>query len=134
LKDTTTLNIDAIANQLNDINEGKLTLKATNFYPFSLVITGVFLDENNKLLDYFIEEPDNLIGAPLIDVNGKVTVPKISFIQIPLNKAKLQNLLKAKKIAYYIKFNTESGIKPTLFYEDYNLDLLLSTEFNYNIK
>ena len=134
LKDTTTFNLDALTEQIDHINEGKLILKAFNSYPFSLKLYGVILDENNNPIDHLINSPGNVIDAPLLDANQQVIDSKVSIIYIPFDKSKLENMKRARKIAYYIEFNTGNGNQPVSFLKNYKLDLLLTSEFNYTIK
>lgn len=134
LKDTTTFNLDALTEQIDRINEGKLILKATNSYPFSLKLKGILLDENNNPIDQLITSPGNVIEAPLLDANLQVIESKVSIIYIPFDKAKLESMKRARKIAYYVEFNTANGNQSITFYKNYKLDLLLTSEFNYTIK
>jgi len=131
LKDTSEFNAESLEAQLGNINEGFLLLRARNSYPFSLKITGVLLDENNVALEPLISGPDNLIQEPVIDANGIVTSAKETFLKIPFDKGKLDNIVKAKKIAYYIEFNSNNT--PTTFYNYQKLDLLLTADFNYSV-
>jgi len=134
LKDTTTFNIDALAEQINLVNDGKLILKATNSYPFSLKLTGILLDEFNHPIEQLISSPNNLIESPLLNVSQEVTSPKTSILYIPFDRSKLENMKRAKKIAYYIEFNTANGSQVVSFYKNYKLELLLTSEFNYTVK
>lgn len=134
LKDTTSFNIDALSEQVDLVNDGRLILKATNSYPFSLKLTGVLLDENNQAIQELISSPNNIVEGPLLDINQQVIGEKTSIIYIPFDKAKLENMKKAKKIAYYIEFNTVNGSQTVSFYKNYKLDLLLTSEFNYTVK
>jgi len=134
LKDTTSFNVNTLSEQLDLVNDGRLILKATNSYPFSLKLTGILLDENNQPIEQLIAGPNNLIDAPLLDINQIVTAEKTTVIYIPFDKAKLENMKKARKIAYYVEFNTANGSQSVSFYKNYKLDLLLTSEFNYTIK
>lgn len=133
LRDTTEFNASALEEQLSNINEGFLLLRAHNSYPFSLKITGVLLDENNNQLEALIAGPENEIQAPLLDGNGIVVATKETFLKIPFDRAKLENIVKAKKIAYYIEFNTANSPSSITFYDHYKLDLLLTADFNYTL-
>ena len=134
LKDTTTFNLDALSEQLDLVNDGRLILKATNSYPFSLKLTGILLDENNQAIEQLIVAPNNSIDAPILDINQIVAADKTSIIYIPFDRSKLENMKKARKIAYYVVFDTANGNQAISFYKNYKLDLLLTTEFNYTIK
>jgi hypothetical protein len=131
LKDTSEFNAEALEAQLGNINEGFLLLRARNSYPFSLKITGILLDENNVVLEPLISAPDNFIEAPVLDANGIVTSAKETFLKVSFDKGKLDNIVRAKKIAYYVEFNSNNS--PATFYNYQKLDLLLTADFNYSI-
>ncbi|MBK6835360.1 MAG: hypothetical protein IPG89_14260 [Bacteroidetes bacterium] len=133
LRDTTEFNATALEEQLGNINEGFLLMRANNSYPFSLKITAVLLDENNNQLESLIAAPDNEIQAPLLDANNIVVASKETFLKIPFDKGKLESIVKAKKIAYYIEFNTANSPASITFYNHYKLDLLLTADFNYTL-
>lgn len=133
LKDTSEFNAEALTEQINNINEGFLLLRARNSYPFSLKITGVLLDANNNVLETLIGTPDNLILAPSLDANNISIESKETILKIPFDKGKLDNIVKAKKIAYYIEFNTTNAPAAITFYDYYKLDLLLTADFNYSL-
>ena len=133
LRDTSVFNASVLEKQFNNINEGFLLLRATNSYPFSLKITGILLDATNNAIETLISAPGNIIEAPSLDANNMVISPKESFIKLPFDKGVLSSLLKAKKICYYIEFNTPNSPVNITFYNNYKLDLLLTADVNYSI-
>lgn len=133
LRDTSDFSASALEEQVGDLNDGFLLLKATNSYPFSLKITGILLDENNNAIEAILKSPNNLIDAPSMDANNVVVAARESYIKIPFDKGLLNSILKAKKICYYIEFNTPNAPLSSTFYNHYKLDLLLTADFNYTI-
>lgn len=133
LRDTTEFNISALSDEVNVINEGKLKLRANNSYPFDLGLTAMLLDEYNNPIEPIIIGPDNIIFSPLLDANGISIGSKETWLEIPFDKGKLESMLKARKIAYYITFNTPNPPAVATFLNTYRLDLLLTVDFNYSV-
>jgi hypothetical protein len=131
LADTVSLNVSSIS-QLQNINKGNIILTATNLYPFSIFLNAVLLDENKHPIDNLFSNP-SLIEAPAIDANGKVLAPLKSKLYVPLTPQKINNLQKARYVAYSATFNTANQPMQVKFYSNYTLDLLLTADLNYTI-
>jgi hypothetical protein len=133
LRDTTTFDISSLNEQIDNINEGKLRLRAINSYPFNLTLTGMLLDENNHVIETLISGPGNVILAPSVGPNGASIGTHETWLEIPFDKGKLESMKKARKIAYYIQFNTTNQPGSVTFMNTDKLDLLLTADFNYSI-
>ncbi|MDP2387010.1 MAG: hypothetical protein Q8M29_11600 [Bacteroidota bacterium] len=133
LRDTTEFNVSALSEEIDKVNEGKLILKATNSYPFSLAVTGILLDENNQPIEPLISAPNNLVNAPVVNASNVVVAPQETIIEIYFDKGKFESIKKARKIAYYITFNTTNQPNAVAFLNWYKLDLLLTADFNYSV-
>jgi hypothetical protein len=133
LRDTTDFDVTSLSAQIDNINEGKLRLRATNSYPFNLTLTGVLLDENNQAIETLISGPGNVILAPAVDGNGISIGSHETWLEIPFDKGKLESMKKARRIAYYIQFNTANQPNSVTFLNSYKLNLLLTADFNYSI-
>ncbi|MCD6067784.1 MAG: hypothetical protein K0S33_2610 [Bacteroidetes bacterium] len=133
LLDTTEFDVSSLTEQIDNVNEGKLRLRATNSYPFNLSLTGVLLDENNNPIETLISGPNNVILSPNVDGNGISVGSRETWLEIPFDRSKLESMKKAKKIAYYIGFNTTNQPNSVTFLNSYKLDLLLTADFNYSV-
>ncbi len=133
LRDTTEFNVSSLSSEIDKVNEGKLILKATNSYPFSLTVTGILLDENDQPIEALISGPNNVINAPSVNANNVVIAPLETTLEIYFDEGKFESIKKARKIAYYITFNTTNQPNAVAFLNWYKLDLLLTADFNYSI-
>ncbi len=133
LQDTVDFNYSHVT-QLDNVNYGNLLLYATNTYPLSVNVQGYLLDENGARIDSLFSNPVYSLIAPAdLDANNKVTGPKKSELRIPLNKEKLVNIKKARKVYFVSRFNTANQPTPLKFYNYYSLDLLLTMDVNYSV-
>ncbi len=131
LADTVSLNVSSIS-QLQNINKGNIILTATNLYPFSIFLNAVLLDANKHPIDNLFSSP-SLIEAPALDANGKVIAALKSKLYVPLTPQKINNLQKARYVAYSATFNTANQPTQVKFYSNYTLDLLLTADLNYTV-
>lgn len=131
LADTVSLDISGVA-QLNNVNRGNIILTATNSYPFSIQLNALLLDANKQPLEELFSSP-SLIAAPPLDMNGKVTGSLQSKIYVPLNSQKINNLQKARYVAYSATFNTANQPLQVKFYSNNTLDLLMTADINYTL-
>ena len=120
--------------QLDNVNYGNLLLYANNGYPMSMLVQGYLLDENGIKIDsLFADNSQNTISSADIGTDNKVINSKKSELKIPLNKNKIVNIKRARKVCFVSKFNTTNQPSTIKFYNYYSLDLTLTIDVNYSV-
>lgn len=130
LRDTTDFSLTANQN-LNNIGAGSFKLIIENGFPLNAKPTLYFLDAKNKLIDS-LTTVDNILPGNT-DSNGKVINFVKSVTSFPFTPSQLNNIKAAKKIYFKVVLQTPSQ-KFVKFYSNYKLNLVLSGDFEYNIK
>lgn len=131
LQDTADFNISTIDPHGN-INSGVLTLRADNGYPFDAAIQVVFTDENYVVLDSLFASPNTALAGN-VDASLKVTSRRLSLLNGPLDKAKMEKIRNARKIIFKVVMNTVSQTQIVKIYNYYSMGLTLTADVNYSV-
>jgi hypothetical protein len=131
LQDTVDFKLGTVA-QADNINDGLLTLKVENGYPFDAAIQGFICDDNFNVVDSLFTSPNTAVAA-FTDANYKVTSAQASLLYIPLTKEKIEKIQSAKKIIFTVRMNTVSSPQIVKIYDYYKINLLLTGDVNYSV-
>ncbi len=115
---------------LSKIISGYINLHADNWYPFALDAQFYLLDSNNVIIDSVFSMPQSIQGG--IPVFGVVDTPVYSFLQAPVNRAKIDHLYQTKSIITLIKINSSTTGTAQIF-DNYFIDLSIVGDFKYLI-
>ena len=116
----------------NNIKNLTLILMAENGFPFDASIQAYILDQNDYRIDSLFTQTNFIEAAP-VDADIKVTGPKLSRLNIPLNSEKRDKVLQSKKMLINAKFNTSAKPQFVKIYSNYQLDFKLVADFDYTI-
>lgn len=119
------------------INKAKLRLDIANGFPHDIRVQCVMIDKNNQPIDslFTTDEEQIVVKSGIVEdgrVNQKTGRTKHSKI-IEVNKAKVEKIKNADKVAFIITYNTTlpSGGQPqqsVLFFRDYGVDIAINLE------
>ncbi|HTB31704.1 MAG TPA: hypothetical protein VK808_06740 [Bacteroidia bacterium] len=132
LADTLAVNFGGTGSQTKQVKSGKLTIYASNGFPFSAGLQMYLLNQNNVVFDsIFI--PTQTIAAGIVNPStGKVTTAQNSVLTVSLDVMRTQELFNTKNAILYAKFNM--GSLPSTYvsiYSNYQLGLKLVGNFDY---
>ena len=132
LADTLAVNFGGSGSQTKQVKSGKLTIYASNGFPFSAGLQMYLLNQNNVVFDsIFI--PTQTIAAGIVNPStGKVTTAQNSVLTVSLDAMRTQELFNTKNAILYAKFNM--GSLPSTYvsiYSNYQLGLKLVGNFDY---
>lgn len=133
LADTLAVNFAGAGNTTEHVKSGKLTIYASNGFPFSAGLQLYLLNKSNVICDsLFIPTTQTIASAPVNGVTGIVTTPQNSILTISLDAAHTQELFNTQNIILYARFNM--GSLPSTYmkiYSYYQLNLKLVGNFDY---
>jgi hypothetical protein len=119
--------------QLNKVNYGNFVISATNGFPFSIKLQGYMYDGQNNILDSLFVPGSNVIERGSIDYNNIVTSPTFNKLYVPVTKTKIDNLRKCKTIRIVSRFIMPKNPPEMKILENYELDINIVAELNYNV-
>ena len=107
------------------IQNGSLTIKADNYFPFDVSLSLVFLDENDLVIDTLNSTGYLLGGIP--DGVGKVNNPAYSEINFSVDENFLTIIENSPRVMVIGVLNNTNH--PTIYnlYDYYNIDLKITT-------
>jgi len=132
LADTLAVNFAGSGNQVKQVKSGKLTIYASNGFPFSAGLQMYLLNKNNVVCDSLFIPPQAIAAGTVNAVTGRVTNPVNSVLTISLDAARTQELFNTKTIILYARFNM--GSAPSTYrqiYSYYKLGLKAVANFDY---
>ncbi len=113
------------------INEGTLSILASNYFPLGANFTVYFVDEELQVIDSLVSTSSIRAGIP--NNSGKVDIPTSSQVDYLVPYTRLQNILSSKKAIFKVKLNTD-GNDYYKIYDDYSLDFSIIGNFEYAVK
>lgn len=132
LADTLAVNFAGSGSPAKQVKSGKLTIYASNGFPFSAGLQMYILNQNNVVSDSLFIPPQAIASGTVNSVSGKVTSPVNSVLTISLDAARTQELFNTKNIILYARFNM--GSAPSTYrqiYSYYQLGLKMVANFDY---
>ncbi|MDR9487327.1 hypothetical protein [Salibacter sp.] len=135
-QDTTEFSIDSDSKEdTKRINGGYLLVHCFNLYPIEGELQGYFMDSTNTIVDsLFTEDLGYLSGGIINNDQNRVTNRSESTIRVPLTPQKIDNLYEASKIWFNAKLNTTNQPDSLTFYDNYDLNIKLVGDFNYQLE
>lgn len=137
LKLMDTLDIDfSSLDKPEAIGAGKLTLYATNEFPFSAQIMVYLLDETGTVSDSIVAQP-NLIAAGISSLQNAAlmsTGSVRSTLYMPLDASRVQRLLKCKRLLIKSIFDTNSNPGYVRLRPNDKMDIQITADFNYTFE
>lgn len=115
------------------IKTGKLNLFADNGFPLSAGVKIYIIDDQGNKVDTLVASPYLIEAAP-IDANRKVTGQRLTKMVIPISGAKLEALIKWKRLGLVTTFNTSGQPGYIMIYSHYNIGLKLTGDFDYELE
>jgi len=133
MADTLNVNFDNVTSNINRLHSCVLSLYALNGFPLDASVQLFMLDQHGAIKDSLIGSL-NLISAAATDVNNKAIGQQPTILRIPVDAAKITNLVNSKKLMILARFNTASKPNFIKIYQEYKIDFKLTGDFNYTIK
>ena len=134
LADTLAVNFAGSGTTTQHVKSGKLTLYASNGFPFSAGLQLYLLNKNNMVYDSLFIPAQTIASGIVNAITGIVTSPQSSVLTISLDEAHTQELLNTKNMIMYARFNM--GNLPSTYrkiYDYYQLGVKLVANFDYQI-
>jgi len=123
---------DAVDTSL--VRNAEITLMTLNQLPLELEVQVLFLDEFHTVLDSVFDDERPLLGASLVDADGKLVeaVEEINTVEFPIEK--LGKLEQVHFMQIRAKLTTsDQGVPYVKIYSDYTLDFKISMLANLRI-
>jgi hypothetical protein len=116
---------------LENVIEGNMTLKYTNWFPFTFDMDLFLEDKNMEVLDtLFYHE---IVDGALPGAEGRVNEPIVSRIQVDLTE-NLRNAMKEAKYVYFeIYINSVEG-EHVKIYSDYVMEFKMIGDFEWKVE
>ncbi len=133
LADTLAVNF-AGSGPAQNVKSGKLTIYASNGFPFSAGLQMYLLNQNNVVADSIFIPAQTIASGNVNAISGKVTSPQNSVLTISLDAFHTQELINTKTAILYAKFNM--GSSPSTYrdiYSYYQLGLKMVANFDYKV-
>jgi hypothetical protein len=134
LADTLAINFGGSGSATQQVKSGKLTIYASNGFPFSAGLQMYLLNQNNAVVDSIFIPTQTIAAGNVNAISGKVTSPQNSVLTISLDAFHTQELFNTKTAILYARFNM--GTAPSTYREIYNyyqLGLKMVGNFNYQV-
>ncbi|HTA26723.1 MAG TPA: hypothetical protein VK809_02965, partial [Bacteroidia bacterium] len=134
LADTLAVNFAGSGSPTKQVKSGKLTIYASNGFPFSAGLQIFLLNQNNAVSDSLFIPSQTIMGGMVDPVTGKVTGAENSVLTISLDAVHTQELFNTKNIILYARFNM--GSSPSTYrkiYSYYQLGLKVVGNFDYQV-
>lgn len=113
-------------------------LNTENGFPFDCKLQAYFLDSTKTLIDSIIVTPNFLLlpSARINAATGRVTQPTKEFYMRKFEGTRLRNVIKAKYIVLYGKFNTTNvhSNQNIKIYKEYFVNAKLAAETKVNVQ
>ncbi|WP_317897891.1 hypothetical protein [Aurantibacillus circumpalustris] len=132
LKSTTDVNFSNIK-ELDDVNYGNFLIVAKNGFPFSVKLQGYMLDDQSTVIDSLFLPGSNVIESADLSANNEVLAPTEKKITVPVNRSKIENLKKCKKIKIVSRFILPLNKLDIKIYESYEVKINVIANLNYNV-
>ncbi len=132
LADTLAVNFSGSGSPTKQVKSGKLTIYASNGFPFSAGLQMYLLNQNDAVYDSIFIPSQTIAGGMVNPVSGKVTSPVNSVLTISLDAARTQELFNTKNVILYARFNM--GSSPSTYsqlYSYYQLGIKVVGNFDY---
>ena len=127
------LDLDLTGEEIDDINSGKLFFQFINGFPFDCNLKMILLDDLGNEQKYLLEGKDPIIAA-LIGSTGRVVSPGLSEFELVLDADLLEDFKRPRKIKVEAVFNTMPKDRPVMIFQDYNIGLNVTGQFNYQVR
>ena len=129
-KDTVDIR-EAFTVDLDDVQNGVLSIVASNTFPIQSELILYFADEEGAIVDSLVS-PDK-IKAGKVNDQGRVDVAEETILYYTIQKERLLRLLNASYIYLDAKLTTQPNGTHVTLYQDYTLDLRLVGDFGYTV-
>ncbi len=112
-----------------EIQNGVLRFIVQNEFPLDARLKVYALDEQNQLIDSLVTT-DKILAAN--SSQNSVSQSQESVVEYYVEKARLENVLKARKYVFEIAFASPTSAY-TKLYADYSIEVLMTVDFNYRV-
>jgi hypothetical protein len=133
LTSTSDFNVSKIK-QLDNINFGRFIIKAENGFPFQTRLQAYLIDSLGIVQDSIFNTSNQLIKAGQLNSQNIVMMPTNSDLTIPVDKTKLENLKKARKVRVKARLLMPPNPPDIKLYENYRLKVKILVDINYTVK
>ncbi len=132
---TTTSSLDlSKIKQIDNINFGRFIIKTVNGFPFKTKLQAYLVDSLNNTVDSVFNVSNNMINGGQLNSQNIVVSPFPSDLSIPIDKSKLDNLKKARKLKIMARLIMPPNPPDIKLLENYRLLMKIVVDINYNIK
>lgn len=124
--------IDIDFTEFDDVSSASVKIKTENNFPVEMVLTGVFLDANNNVIDAFTPSEYIVVKAATLGSDGKTSSKTVNESIIKMDATRFAKVKQATKILMTASFDTNgvSPAKPVWLYSNYGLDLKIGAIAN----
>lgn len=115
--------------QLDNVNRGKFTLYADNYYPFTANLELELLDSNKNYITNLVDS--GLIDPGFTNAQNEVIGVTSSKIEVPVTKQNLEEIRHAGYIVMRARLNTVDTPNHITLFDYYYLKMKVVGDFNY---
>jgi hypothetical protein len=113
----------------NYMNSGLFTLKAVNSFPFDLRLNLLMCGKDSVLFDTLLHNA--MVNR--CSFAGNQSLPRTTYIQFPVNAARMQSFYRSKIVLVEVYLNTPSGTANSAITTEQKLIISLSGDINFHI-
>lgn len=118
---------------LDGVNSGAFVIYASNGFPFAAQLQAYMYDASKNLIDSVFIPGQNRMLAGQLDAQNLVIAPTKSIIRVPVNRAKLDNLQRCKKMKIVSRLLLPATPPDIRILEKYEIGVNITAEANYNV-
>ncbi len=115
---------------IDEISEGEFKLIVENELPIGAQLQFYFIKGNKQLIDSLFQTIPQLVEAAAVDENGNVTAAAETTTFIPIEAAKMQNIIEADRVQVKAIFQTsENGQQDVVIKADQQINFRMGLKF-----
>ena len=119
---------------LDALNSGAFVVYATNGFPFAAQLQAYMYDASKNLIDSVFISGQNRIEGGQLNAANVVITPSRSTLRVPVDKIKLENLQRCKKMKIVSRLLMPKSPPDISILEKYEIGLNITAEANYNVE
>jgi len=125
-----TVSLSSQGDNFEDVKEAVLHTFFKNDFPVDAKVQMFLLDEQGTVIDSLFPV-SFVMKAGVVDANGKVSQPTETKTDIFLNRQRVQNLLRFKKVFIKVQMDSFPQTSFVKIFSDYVFDLVMTADFVY---
>lgn len=131
-----TVDVDFSGVEADDVQNGVLTVYASNGFPFDAGVQIYLLDATNSIIDSVVAAPGTIYSAPLSNSGGYFFAngSTNSIVKIPLNETQTSSLLHSTRLLIRPRFHTGTAPDYVKIYSTNKIGINITADFEYRVK